>query len=99
MITCTSTTAVKNKHKIIITEESNRLDRWKNHYEEINQEPPENPMVTAKDLKRVIKSIIIETISILEVRIGITSLKDSMAGGIAVDGRFRSALQKVAQDH
>ena len=73
--------AVKDKHSIT-TEDSKKLERRRQHFEEIvNWEPPENPMEINNDLTLVIKSITTEPIS-AEVRMGITALKDWKAGGV-----------------
>ena len=72
-----SNAGVKDKQNNITTKESQRLERWKEHFEELlNRNPPEKPMEDTIIQTPVIESISTDPVSLEEVRLGIVSLRD-----------------------
>ena len=78
-----SSTVIKDKDNNVITEEDTRLERWKEHFEEVlNREPPENPITIIDQPPLEIEGISTEPVSVEEVRLGIMSLNGGKAGGV-----------------
>ena len=77
-----SSTAIKDMDNNVITEEDKRLERWKEHFEEVlKREPPENPIATTNQPPLETKSISTEPVSVVEVRLGTMSVKGGKVGG------------------
>ena len=75
-------TAINNKGGKTITDDSSRLARWKEHFEEIlNRPPPMNPIVITADEVSEIEEISTRPISKGEVKNAISSLKNGKAAG------------------
>ena len=76
-------TAINDKGGKTITDDSSRLARWKEHFEEIlNRPPPTNPIVIAADEVPEIEDISTRLISKGEVKNAISSLKNGKAAGV-----------------
>ena len=76
-------TAINDKGGKTITDDSSRLARWKEHFEEIlNRPPPMNPIVITADEVPEIEEINTRPISKGEVKNAINSLKNGKAAGV-----------------
>ena len=74
---------INDKGSKTITDDSSRLARWKEHFEEIlNRPPPMNPIVITADEVPEIKEINTRPISKGEVNNAINSLKNGKAAGV-----------------
>ena len=76
-------TAINDKGGKTITDDSSRLARWKELFEEIlNRPPPANPIVITADEVPEIEEISTRPISKGEVKNAISSLKNGKAAGV-----------------
>ena len=76
-------TAINDKGGKTITDDSSRLARWKEHFEEIlNRSPPTNTIVITADEVPEIEEISTRPISKGEVKNAISSLKNGKAAGV-----------------
>ena len=76
-------TAIKDKGGKTITDDSSRLARWKEHFEEIlNRPPPPNSIVVTANEVPEIEEINTRPISKGEVKNAISSLKNGKAAGV-----------------
>ena len=76
-------TAINDKGGKTITDDSSRLARWKEHFEEIlNRPPPMNPIVITADEVPEIEEISTRPISKGEVKNAVSTLKNGKAAGV-----------------
>jgi len=76
-------TAINDKDGKTITDNSSRLARWKEHFEEIlNRPQPMDPIVITADQVPVIEEINTRPIRKGEVKNAISSLKNGKAAGV-----------------
>ena len=91
-------TAINDKGDKTITDDSSRLARWKEHFEEIlNRPPPTNPIVITADEGPEIEEISTGPISRGKVKNAISSLKNGKAAG--VDNIVAELLRASAQKY
>ena len=75
--------AIKDKNGKLLTAESDRLERWKQHFEStLNREPPKVPIeITEEDIQPTLSEIRLDPITKDEIRIALKHMKNNKAAG------------------
>ena len=74
---------LKTKMGKLLTSESERLERWKQHFEStLNREPPESPIIIAQeDIQPTLNEIRQDPLTKDEIKIAMKHMKNNKAAG------------------